>query len=169
MNLIGADPGLSGGIAVLNDSGGVLHYQKMPVKPILDEKQEKTGKKIIDIGQVAAVIARFEPEYVFIEKVHAMPGQGVSSMFSFGMGYGMLLGLTLSLEAMLHTELVTPQKWQKFMYAQSSFPEGISPKGKALITFRELWPKLAADGVSHDGIVDAMLLAEFARRTLRLQ
>lgn len=167
MNLLGIDPGLSGGVAVMNRTGGILHYQKMPVKPVLDNGK-KTGKKIIDISQIAAIIARFEPSHVFIEKVHAMPGQGVTSMFTFGMGYGMLLGLTYSLEAMLHTELVTPQCWQKFLYAHTAFPEGAAPKAKAMAFFYENWPRLQEQNITHDGVIDSVLICEFGRRNLGL-
>lgn len=169
MNVLGIDPGLSGGLAVISRPGAILHYQRMPVKPILDEAGKKTGKKIIDIGQVAALIARFEPNHVFIEKVHAMPGQGVTSMFTFGMGFGMLLGLTYSLEAMLHTELVTPQRWQKLLYSSMPSMENTPAKAKAMITFCHLWPDLQADGVSHDGVIDSLLIAEYGRRSLNLQ
>lgn len=161
------DPGLSGGIAVLSASGMILHYQKMPVKPIL-ENGVKTGKRIIDIAQVAAMVAKFEPEHVFIEKVHAMPKQGVTSTFTFGMGYGMLLGIFFSLEAVVNTQLVPPQKWQKYMYSTMQGVDELLPKARAMARFCELWPHLAVQNVTHDGIIDALLLAEYGRRTLSL-
>lgn len=168
MGICGIDPGLGGGIAFMDDSGSILHYQRMPLKPVLDEAGKKTGKKIIDIATIAGMVARFEPEHVFIEKVHAMPKQGVTSMFTFGMGFGMLLGLFYSLEAMLHTELVTPQRWQKMMYTGCSFTEEAGSKAKAMARFYELWPDLEEQGVTHDGVIDACLLAEYGRRSLGL-
>lgn len=161
MNIMGIDPGLSGGIAFISDSGEILHYQRMPVRKIED-------KKYIYIQQIAAMISRLEPEHVFIERVHSMPKQGVASTFTFGVGYGMLLGLCFSLEAIMSTELVTPLRWQKFMYSSMPDPKSLEPKARAKLRFGEIWPELVADGVSHDGIIDAMLIAEYGRRTLNL-
>ena len=44
---------------------------------------------------------------MYIEKVAAMPGQGVTSMFNFGKGFGVLLGAAAGLG--LQTTQVTPQ------------------------------------------------------------
>lgn len=167
MHLIGFDPGLSGGIAVLSHSGLILHYQKMPVKPVFEDGQ-KTGKRIIDIAQVAAILHKFSPDHVFIERVHAMPKQGVTSTFTFGMGYGMILGLCLALEAVMQTQLIPPQRWQKFMYANLSGVDELEPKARAMARFGELWPSLLEQNVTHDGIIDAMLIAEYGRRNLNL-
>lgn len=168
MVVMAVDPGLDGGLAFLQDTGEILHYQKMPTRPVLEDGK-RTGKRIIDIAQIAAMVARLEPEQVFIERVHAMPKQGVTSMFTFGMGYGMILGLCLSLEAIIHTELVTPQKWQKFMYAQLCGAPGMAPKERAMARFYEIWPELLDQNVTHDGIIDALLIAEYGRRSLNLQ
>ncbi len=160
------DPGITGGIAFMRDDGFVMDFMKMPVKPVLKEGK-KTSKRIIDIAAVAALIARYEPGQVFIEQVHAMPRNGAVSMFTFGMGYGMILGLSLALEALLETKLVTPQRWQGFLYGKGYGPD-LCTKGRAYKKFSELWPDLVRDGVSHDGIVDACLIAEYGRRQLSL-
>ncbi len=44
-----------------------------------------------------------------------MPGQGVSSTFKFGQGYGSILGIAAALS--IPTELVTPQAWKKVVLA----------------------------------------------------
>lgn len=160
------DPGLSGGMAFMRDDGFLVDFMKMPVKPILKDGL-KTNKRIIDIATVAAMISRYEPGKVYIEQVHAMPKQGVSSTFTFGMGYGMILGLSLALEVLMETHLVTPQRWQGFLYGKGYGPD-LCTKGRAYLKFSELWPDLAKDGVTHDGIVDAVLLAEYGRRQLSL-
>lgn len=167
MNILAMDPGLSGGVAIISSSGMIQHYQKMPVKPVL-ENGIKTGKRIIDIVQIAAMIAKFQPQHVFIERVHAMPKQGVTSTFTFGMGYGMLLGLCLSLEAVTETQLIPPQRWQKFMYASLSGVDDMEPKARAMARYGELWPHLLQQNVTHDGIIDALLIAEYGRRNLGL-
>jgi hypothetical protein len=167
MVIMGVDPGLDGGIAFIKDSGEIMHYQKMPTRVVLDNDCNKTNKRIIDIAQIAAMIAKMEPEHAFIEKVHAMPKQGVSSTFTFGVGYGMVLGLCLSLEAIITTQLIPPQRWQKFMYA-SMHKDDSPPKKRAMARFYEIWPEMIEANVTHDGIIDAMLIAEYGRRTLNL-
>ena len=53
---------------------------------------------------------------VFIEKVHSMPGQGVASMFNFGKGYGIWIGILAALK--ISKTLVTPQEWKKEMMSE---------------------------------------------------
>lgn len=163
MVIMGVDPGLGGAVVFISSAGRVVHYQKMPVKPF-----EENGKKkrIIDIAQVAAMIAKFQPGHVFIEKVHSMPKQGIVGAFTFGMGYGMLLGLCNSLDAMFKTELIPPQRWQKFMYSNLTGVDDLEPKARAMARFCELWPSLAKQNVTHDGIIDAMLICEYGRRVM---
>jgi crossover junction endodeoxyribonuclease RuvC len=48
-----------------------------------------------------------------IEKVHAMPGQGVSSMFSFGRAAGIVEGVLAGLSVSF--ELIPPATWIKSM------------------------------------------------------
>lgn len=163
---MGIDPGLDGGIAILEENGSPTFYAKMPTKKIIEKSGKK--KRMIDIAQVAAMIAKLEPEHVFIEQVSAMPKQGVSSTFTFGMGYGMLLGLCLALDPLLRTTLIRPQGWQKMLYAGIEFPESVGPKAKASLRFSQLFPELVQKNVSHDGIIDASLIAEYGRRFLNL-
>lgn len=166
MRIMGVDPGLDGGLAIIEDNGKPFFYRSMPTKKIVESSGKK--KRMIDISQFSAIIARAEPEHVFIEKVHAMPGQGVTSMFNFGMGYGMLLGICLALEPVFRTELVTPQSWQKLLYANHTFPDDYGPKHKAFMRFSDIWPELVEQNVTHDGVVDALLIAEYGRRILNL-
>lgn len=88
-----------------------------------------------------------------LEKVHAMPKQGVSSTFKFGVGYG---GLRMALTAMaIPFDEVTPQRWQKEMGCLTGGDKNIS-KRKA----EDLFPNIR---ITH-AIADALLIAEYARR-----
>lgn len=167
MVIMGIDPGLNGGVAFVTDAGNLLHYQRMPTKPVLKDGKRDGSKRIIDIAQVAAMVARFEPTQVYVEQVHAMPAQGVTSTFTFGMMYGMILGLSYALEALMETRLVTPQRWQGFLYGKG-YRQELEPKARALAKFSELWPGLVEENVTHDGVVDALLIAEYGRRQLAL-
>ena len=48
---------------------------------------------------------------VVIEKVSAMPGQGVTSMFNFGQSFGILKGICSAMQIPMY--FVRPAKWKK--------------------------------------------------------
>lgn len=100
---------------------------------------------------------------VVIEKAQARPGQGVSSMFNYGTGFGRLLGWC---EAFLVPHmLVTPQQWAKAMHVGTGKGD---PKERSLEAALRLFPDVAMTvGKSkkpHKGIVDALLIAEWGWR-----
>ncbi|MFM6207166.1 hypothetical protein, partial [Planktothrix sp.] len=96
---------------------------------------------------------------IILESVHAMPGQGVSSMFSFGLGYGVWLGIVAALNVPI--EFVTPQAWKKYY---SLGPDKEASRVKAL----QLFPSQASELKlkKHHGRAEALLLAEYLRRKL---
>lgn len=108
MKICGIDPGVSGAIAILDMEKGYLSVIDMPTHQI-----ERNGKTKNEIS--AQLVARYledqKPDHVWIEKVGAMPGQGVSSMFQFGRSVGTIEGIIAALR--LPISYVTPQKWQK--------------------------------------------------------
>lgn len=106
--IVGIDPGASGALAFFDMQKGQLMIVDMPVIEI-----ERGGKVKREISPhfVAAAIRDYQPNVAWIEKVGAMPGQGVSSMFQFGRGVGMLEGVLAGLSVPVN--YVTPQAWQK--------------------------------------------------------
>ena len=105
---------------------------------------------------------------IVIEKAQAMPGQGVSSMFNYGVGFGRLIGWAECLE--VPCRLVTPREWTKAMHRGC---EGATPKERSLVAARRLFPHLNffashRSKKPHDGLVDAALLCEYARLTYAL-
>jgi crossover junction endodeoxyribonuclease RuvC len=82
----------------------------------------------------------FKPEEAYIERVFAMSGQGVTSVFSFGRSLGAIEGVIAARS--IKTTLVTPQVWQKAMgvsggkdgaraRAMEVFPHGMLTTSKA--------------------------------------
>ena len=96
---------------------------------------------------------------VYLERVHAMPGQGVTSMFSFGKYYGRVQGILAALD-MGYID-VDPQAWQRMMSLgghQQNRKEAHANKA------RKLFPDLRKQITQKTG--DALLIAEYAwRRT----
>lgn len=144
---IGADPGKKGGLAYLSDD--TLEYCPMP----------ESMKKLFEFFSVATGIGK--PVTVIIEKVSAMPKQGVCSMFTFGMGFGALQMAAVASGCRLI--LVTPQEWKKVVLAGTD-----KTKDASICVCENLFPaaELVMPGCRkpHDGIAEAILMAEYGRR-----
>jgi crossover junction endodeoxyribonuclease RuvC len=154
-SIIGIDPGLAGGLAALTPDG--LDLCVMPTVAA-GSKRQYDERALVD-WLTPHAIAR---AHVFIEAVHAMPKQGVASMFTFGAGYGLLRGICAGLG--LSYELVRPQEWQRALLAGQ-------PRGSEYLVASRLWPTAewrASERcrTPHSGLVDAALIAEFGRRKL---
>lgn len=95
--------------------------------------------------------------YVAVERVHSMPGQGVSSSFKFGMAYGAAIALAGRFRCT--SALITPNKWKKGL--------GLSAdKSQSLYMARELWPNAPLSRVKDNGRAEALLIAEYLRRDI---
>jgi crossover junction endodeoxyribonuclease RuvC len=142
---VGVDPGKKGGIAILRADGTFVSHQ--PMGEAYELAEYLRGKDIIRC---------------YVEKCQAMPSQGVSSMFTYGTGYGKILGVLETLQ--ISYDLVQPQKWQRKMIPGTKRGE---TKKAALAKARQLFPResfiLDSCRVPHDGIVDAVLIAEYGR------
>ena len=112
MLIIGIDPGISGSICFFQD-GKILDVIEMPTMT-----EGKKNKKQVNGSQVyneiLKKIGKIERHNVrvVIEKVSAMPGQGVTSMFNFGQSFGILKGICSAMQLPLY--YVRPAKWKKY-------------------------------------------------------
>ena len=91
MIIIGIDPGVSGGISILENKK-VIEVFDMPT--MIDGKK---NKRQVNGSQVTNIIkenvhTNKETSCVVVEHVNAMPGQGVTSMFNFGQSFGVIKG-----------------------------------------------------------------------------
>jgi crossover junction endodeoxyribonuclease RuvC len=149
MKICGIDPGASGAIAVIDIERGYISVIDMPTHAI-----ERNGKKKTEIAAqlVARHLEELQPDHVWLERVGAMPGQGVSSMFQFGRSVGTIEGIIAALR--LPISYVTPQKWQK----ASGMRAG---KDGSRQRAQELFPAFAQhfSRVKDNGRSDAALIA----------
>ena len=109
MRIIGIDPGLSGGIAILDDLK-IFDIYDMPIM-----SEGKKNKNQLNSAQLVNIIRKnLIPNgdtFLIVEQVSAMPGQGVTSMFNFGQTFGAIKGICASLN--LPIFYVRPAKWKK--------------------------------------------------------
>jgi crossover junction endodeoxyribonuclease RuvC len=163
MKLIGIDPGLDGAVAIIHTASGLVLINDTPITTMTNAGGKK--KRTFLAQEMADLLIPFEDDdvHVFIEQVGAMPKQGVSSVFSFGRGYGIWIGITAALR--LPTTFVTPQRWKKVIM------DGIADKNAARLRAQQLFPAVAPAMklVKHDGRAEALLIAEYGRRSLGLQ
>lgn len=138
---IGVDPGISGAIALIDDRGVLVDVYDMPVVAGQVSPQLLGTLECWDGDQFGTVV---------IEAVHAMPGQGVSSMHKFGRAVGIVEGVLWRRPV----EYVTPAVWKKAL--------GLG-KDKELSRRRaiELWPGHADKfaRAKDDGRAEAALIA----------
>ena len=109
MRIIGIDPGLSGGIAILDDLK-IFDIYDMPIM-----SEGKKNKNQLNSAQLVNIIRKnLIPNgdtFLIVEQVSAMPGQGVTSMFNFGQTFGSIKGICAALN--LPIFFVRPAKWKK--------------------------------------------------------
>ncbi len=146
MNVIGIDPGASGGIAIIDTS----HDGTKGSPAILVVKMPETEH---DVRNFLAGVDRFR--FAFIEAVSAMPKNGAVSMFTFGRNYGFLRGVLAGVG--IPFEDVRPLKWQTSLGCRSGGDKNVT-KAAA----QRLWPEIKFTHAT----ADAALIAEYGRRVL---
>jgi crossover junction endodeoxyribonuclease RuvC len=156
---IGIDPGLSGAIAILWDDDA---YEVSDI-PIMSKgfgtvKNEINAGGMKDILAAAIVAGNV---VAVLERVNAMPGQGVSSVFSLGDSFGSCRSVLACLD--IPTLYVAPTQWKKH-YGLTSDKE----QARALAI--RLFPKADLKLKKHIDRAEALLMALYLKTTTeRLQ
>lgn len=156
MRVIGIDPGLSGAIAFYDTVEGVIEIADMPTVELV-----RNGKKKREVSAVllSNILTRHKVDAAFLERVNAMAGQGVTSVFSFGRSSGMVEGILAAYD--IPTTLVTPQAWQKAV-GQRAGKDGSRERAMQLFPAQaDLFQRKKDDGRS-----DAALIAYYGSKLL---
>jgi crossover junction endodeoxyribonuclease RuvC len=143
--LLAIDPGLNGAYATLGFTrGNFLGADELP-----------RWEKSLDANKFGKFLRDLCPNQVVIERVHSMPKQGVASSFTFGMAYGIVIGIVCG--AGLPIAYVTPQKWK------SHFRLIGAGKSSSVQRVIEIYPDAASSLTlkKHHGRADAILLARY--------
>ena len=169
-SIIGIDPGKDGGIVVLYEDNHVETFFIPKIANKVDVRQ---------LHEIFYTLFNCDESYIIIEKVHALYKSSASATFSFGYTCGLIEGLIVGNN--YRYSMITPKEWQKEMFA------GIDPiykpskkKGKGTletkkmseIAYKRLYPTIDLYKTEkgnksknvHDGLVDALLIATYAKR-----
>ena len=148
--VIGIDPGISGAISVFSRFPSTLH--DVVDMPTLEVDSGKTKKRHISAIGLRDILVCYPTAHVVIERVGAMPGQGVSSMFNFGRSAGIIEGVVAALR--MPSTYVTPAAWTKAVGRAAG-------KDASRMRAMELFPSKAElfKRAKDDGRADAALIA----------
>lgn len=159
MIYIGIDNGISGGIAVISNRRELTLHQ-MPVV--------KDGRKSrVDVLRLQSILEAHSGCHVSYERPAGSKSvtAAVSMADSFARIDTLLCLLKIRREPLLAT------RWQRTYWKKPKMPRGqkFDTKAAALAAANRLWPTESFLATSccrkpHDGLVDAALIAEYARR-----
>lgn len=146
--IVGIDPGVGGAIALLDDEGYYAGHLLMPTLKV-------GSKSRVNGAALSAFLQCQTLTHCYLEKVGAMPGQGSSSMFTFGHAAGLVEGVVTGMGIPL--TLVTPQAWKKA--AGLIGTEKDAARSRAI----QLFPGIRAldEKVKGQAVADALLIARY--------
>jgi len=156
MVLVGIDPGVSGALCIIKDKK-VSMVCDMPT--MIDGTKTKKQINAVELANILSRENITSNDKVILESVSAMPGQGVTGMFSFGQSFGAIKGVCAALK--LPLILVRPVKWKKHFNLLNSDKDASRTK------VIEMYPYIASE-VSRKkdaNKADAILLAKYYLET----
>jgi crossover junction endodeoxyribonuclease RuvC len=153
MIILGIDPGLSGGVAVLNDHAQLIEAIPMPVRAKTDTKMEMDGAALTKFierhGTVIfmLVLERQRPMLAF--------RQSAQTGFSLGRSQGLVEGIVAALRIPL--TLAEPQVWKKYYGLKGGKENKQLSRAKAAA----LYPTAPLDRKKDEGVAEAILIARW--------
>lgn len=155
MIIAGIDPGQTGSLAIMfPDGSGVI--DDVPMQTLRGKKSPAWAEWWSNWSRT---IDMAEPDFFVIEQVASRPQQGVASVFKFGRAFGFVHAIAAARGVPVHFE--TPNVWKRKMGLLNS------DKNASRELVRQLFPGMASrvERVKDDGRAEAILLAEYGRRT----
>jgi hypothetical protein len=155
---IGIDIGKKGAIAVIKEDS--IDTFKMPI--IKDQ---------VDTGSLFSILTSYSHTHIIFEKLGVIYGSSKQTAFSMGYQMGLVEAFCVAMN--IPYTAVRAVDWQKEMFKHTtvinkSGKTSKDTKAMALVTIKRLFPTLSLtyDKATkpHDGLIDAVLIAEYARK-----
>ena len=157
--ILGIDPGLSGGLSIIDDQFNLIDCIPMPTV-FVDAK-----KRRIDPRPVFDFISLHQPELTVVEMVGARPGQGVVSMFNFGDAFGVVRAVAECLCP--DVRYARPQEWRGHQSLSGLSKEQIAEVAYEVFQAEAIYGKTrAGKRAVRDGISDSLMIAKYGVRFL---
>jgi crossover junction endodeoxyribonuclease RuvC len=149
-NVIGSDPGIRSGLALVSATGLLLDIADMPIL-----RDGSGGRASVNAPLLAALLARWHAQEVFCEFVSARPKEGAVGAFSFGRSRGVIEGVCAALG--LPIWFLTPPAWKRAVGLPPG-RDGVKDAARAEAIRR--WPDKASwfARVKDDGRAEAALI-----------
>lgn len=163
---MGIDPGKSGAIVAIFGDDIIRSW----IMPTIGKEYD-----VRSLWKIIKDLSNFNI-YCVLEDVHALFQVSANSTFDFGYGLGLIEGILTACE--IPYSKIAPKKWQSLMFEGVPLITKPSSTGKtqktdtkkmALIAAQRIFPTYdlkASDRCkkAHEGIVDALLMAQYSRR-----
>lgn len=149
--VLGIDPGIEGGWAILEDDGSLVSAGALPVAGA-------GAQRMVSAALFRTVIEQYRPARAIVELVSAMPKQGVSSSFKFGRSVGVVEGVIGG--ANIPIQWVSAAKWKRAMNLSTDKEQS---RQRAI----QEWPHAAGLHFSRKkdhGPAEAALIALYSKR-----
>ena len=157
MKVLGVDPGIHGGLAILEIMDGAAPQ----LLEAIDIPTIGTGaKERVNVHAVQEWVLQHGPQFGFVERGQAMPRQGASSGFKFGRSVG-AIEATIAL-CNVPLEIIEPSMWKRALRLPGRDKE--QARQKALAIFPQA-AALLARKKDHQR-AEAMLIALYGARTV---
>ncbi len=120
LQLLGVDPGIHGGLAIVAIDANGASPQLIDAIDI--PTVGTAAKERVDVLAIQDWIKRYAPQHAFVERAQAMPKQGSSSGFKYGRSVGSIEAVIACCEIPL--TIIEPSMWKKFHGLHGKDKEG---------------------------------------------
>lgn len=157
--ILGIDPGLSGGLSIIDEQFNLIACIQMPTIKFDGKKRR------VDPRPVFEFIELHKPELAIVELVGARPGQGVTSMFSFGDAFGVVRAVAECLCP--EVRYARPQEWRGYQSLSGLSKEQLAEIAFEVFHADQIYKKSrGGKSAVRDGISDSLLIAKYGVRFL---
>lgn len=153
---LGIDPGLTGALALFYPGPGPTKFIIIDM-PTYETTVNSKKRKEIDLYALARFFdlnAR-SIRLALVEEPHAMPGQGVSSTFTFGFNCGVMQAMVAS--AFIPLKRISPSQWKRQL-GLTKDKDDVRRRASEILPEHSEWWARAKD----HGRAEAALLAKMA-------